>query len=59
MSEFESECIRYYRKVLTGKAAHFCLDWDDLPIDETCPEYECCTCGFDVPYAGPDWRRGE
>lgn len=29
---------------LTGKYKHYCLDWDGLPVDETCPEFECCTC---------------
>jgi hypothetical protein len=27
--------------VLTGKHAHWCPDWDYLPIDETTPEWPC------------------
>jgi len=23
---------------------HFCYDWDELEIDETCPEFAFCTC---------------
>jgi len=26
------------------KYRHFCHDWDGLEIDETCPEFACCTC---------------
>lgn len=29
---------------LTGKFKHFCLEHDDLPIDETCPEIINCLC---------------
>lgn len=33
---------------LTGKFRHWCPEWDDLPIDETMPEFEACVC-FSVP----------
>jgi hypothetical protein len=26
---------------LTGIYSHWCMDWDELPIDETCPEFPC------------------
>lgn len=42
--EWIEECMKYYGRVLTGGKAHFCYDWDGLPIDETCGEYQCCTC---------------
>lgn len=29
---------------LTGKHKHYCMDWDGMAIDETCAEFECCTC---------------
>jgi hypothetical protein len=29
------------KRVLTGKYSHFCMDWDGLPIDETCDEWPC------------------
>lgn len=38
------DCIEFYGKVLTGKFAHWCPEWDGLPIDETCPEFKVCTC---------------
>ena len=31
-------------KPLTGKFKHFCREWDLLEIDETCPEFEVCSC---------------
>jgi len=24
--------------------SHYCPEWDYMIIDESCPEYECCTC---------------
>jgi hypothetical protein len=36
----------YWRGVvLTGKYAHWCDEWDGLPIDETCEEWPC-GCGI-------------
>jgi hypothetical protein len=29
---------------LAGKFKHFCHEWDGLEIDETCPEFSCCSC---------------
>lgn len=34
---------------LTGKAKHYCPDWDDMAIDETMPEIEACCCSFRLP----------
>lgn len=45
MTEWELDCIRWQGRVLTGAQAHWCPDWDYLPIDETTPEHEACTCG--------------
>lgn len=41
------DCIFYYGKVLTGKKAHWCVESDYLPIDETCEEFKYCLCDFD------------
>ncbi len=43
-TEFERECLRLYGKRLDGKHQHYCPDWDGLPIDDTCQEFETCTC---------------
>ena len=45
--EWEEDCLKWRGVVLTGKKAHWCLDWDGLPVDETTPEFECCTCFSD------------
>ena len=38
------ECYRWHNRFLSGEKAHYCPDWDYLPIDETCEEIEACTC---------------
>lgn len=42
--DWYQDSMRWMGEVLTGAAAHWCTDWDDLPIDETCMEYKCCGC---------------
>lgn len=42
--EWEEDCLRWYKRVLTGKYSHWCLEWDSLPIDETCHEFAVCRC---------------
>jgi hypothetical protein len=43
--EWVDDCLRYRGMVLTGRFAHWCQDWDGLPVDETCgQEFECCSC---------------
>jgi hypothetical protein len=44
MSDWEDDCLRWRGKVLTGTYAHYCYDWDFLPVDETTPEFSCCCC---------------
>lgn len=36
-----TDSLHWRGEVLTGKYAHWCDDWDYLPIDETCPEWPC------------------
>ena len=43
-SEWEEDCLRWRGRVLTGNKAHWCQDWDFLPVDETCFEIEACHC---------------
>lgn len=39
------DCFKFWGKTLTGNKAHWCPEFDDLPIDETCDEYDIfCTC---------------
>lgn len=37
------DCEKWRGRLLTGDYAHWCDDWDGLPIDETTPEWPC-TC---------------
>lgn len=41
---WEQDCLHYWGRVLTGVDAHWCPEWDDLPIDETCDEFQACLC---------------
>lgn len=43
-TDFAEDCMLWRGRILTGDDAHFCWDWDGLPVDETCPEYETCQC---------------
>jgi len=40
------DSMDWWGYVLTGEYAHWCPDWDDLPIDETKKEFICCTCSL-------------
>ena len=51
MTEFEKECLRWHGRNLTGNYAHYCPDWDYLPIDDTCVEFQSCTCPKKDNYA--------
>lgn len=42
-SEWEADCIRWRGKILRGPDAHWCNDWDGLPISSFTQEYQCCT----------------
>jgi len=44
MTEFEQDCLPFWGKVLTGKYRHYCDEFDGLPIDETCFEFQFCLC---------------
>jgi len=44
-AEFIEDSLKWRGKVLTGRYAHWCPEWDDLPIDETCDEWPC-DCGI-------------
>ena len=46
-SEWERDCRHWRGRALTGKHAHWCPDWDYLPIDETTPEWPCVCCRSD------------
>jgi hypothetical protein len=39
------DCRDYRGRVLTGQFTHWCPHWDELPVDETCPEWPCPCAG--------------
>lgn len=40
-AQWRQDCETWRGAVLTGKYAHYCYEWDGLPIDETCLEWPC------------------
>lgn len=41
-------CLHWRHRVLTGRQRHWCFEWDELPVDETTPEWPCsCDMGED------------
>lgn len=49
LDDWRKDCEKYggVGFILTGKFAHWCWEWDGLPIDETVPEFRCCPCYTD------------
>ena len=45
--EWIEDCMHHHGIVLTGKYAHWCPEFDYLPIDETLIEFEYCLCKFE------------
>ena len=43
-TEFDRQSLKEHGRVLTGRFAHFCWDWDGMTVDETTEEWKCCTC---------------
>ena len=52
--EWIEDCMQWRGEVLTGKYAHWCEEWDELPVDETCEEFACCLC-----YSGPEFEKAK
>jgi hypothetical protein len=42
--QWPADSTRWHGRVLEGTWAHWCFDWDALPIDETCWEFSSCHC---------------
>jgi hypothetical protein len=40
------DCNEWRGRLLTGRYGHWCADYDELPVDESCPEWPCpCNVG--------------
>lgn len=46
-SEWIADCLKWRKRWLKGRYAHWCFEWDGLPIDETTLEWPC-GCGRDA-----------
>lgn len=46
-NEWVEDCMHFHGKVLMGKYSHWCPEFDYLPIDENCYEFEYCLCEFE------------
>lgn len=45
LAEWERDCLRYRGELLANTPkAHWCNDWDDLPMNEDCEEFKHGTC---------------
>ncbi len=44
--QWKEDCRDYHGRELTGKRAHYCDDFDGMPIDETCREIRGCSCDW-------------
>jgi len=44
LSEWEVECLARWGRILTGSKGHWCPEWDGMPIDSTCTEFDTCMC---------------
>jgi len=43
-SDWPADCDKWRGQLLTGRYSHWCYDWDGLPMDETCIEFNSCEC---------------
>ena len=41
------DCNHHHGRLLTGKFAHWCPDFDYLAIDETVDEFQYCQCEWE------------
>ncbi len=47
LAQWVKDCNKWRGRVLTGRFGHWCFDWDELPVDETCREWPC-SCHVDL-----------
>ena len=49
--EWAKDCLKWRGRRLVGQYKHYCFEWDELPVDETCPEWPCGCFWVDAPPA--------
>jgi hypothetical protein len=42
--EWVEDCKKWRDKPLNGPFAHWCFEWDGLPVDMWQREFTCCLC---------------
>jgi hypothetical protein len=42
--QWAEDCQKWRGHLLTGVYAHWCSDWDALPVDGHMREWNCCHC---------------
>jgi hypothetical protein len=42
--DWKADSLKWRGEVLKGEYAHWCNEWDGLPVDETTPEFLACLC---------------
>lgn len=42
--DWKEQCLHWHGIILTGDYCHYCVDWNGLPIDENCMEWNGCVC---------------
>jgi hypothetical protein len=51
-AQWDQDCETWRGLILTGRYAHWCPNWNQLPMDETCPEWPCqCGIEYEVDHA--------
>lgn len=45
-SQWDEDCLEWRGQPLIGLYAHWCPNYDNIPMDETCPEWPC-QCGIE------------
>lgn len=56
--EWEEDCLEIHGVLLIGDFCHWCMDWDQMPLDETCGEFAFCSC---IPFIGREheWKAAQ
>ncbi len=49
--DWKIDSLKWRGEVLKGEYAHWCHEWDGLPVDETTDEFTACTCFPDDTHA--------
>lgn len=42
MNALREDMLKWRGRKWLGPDAHWCNDWDGLPVDALTPEYDCC-----------------